>query len=244
MESALYFGFVRHRRFSPVAHSFRYATWMAWLDLSELDQAFEGRWLWSGRRPALAWVKRSDYLAPCNVPIDEAVRQRVEQATGRRPDGPVRMLTHLRTFGHCFNPVTFYYCFDARGERVETVLAEINNTPWNERHAYVLAADASGRVRARFAKDFHVSPFMPMALEYDWRFTAPGERLAIRMRNLQGDNRLFDATLALERRGISGATLARALLVHPPQTVHVLTAIYWQALRLWMKRAPFHPHPA
>ena len=243
-QSAIYFGWVRHRRLAPVAHEFRHGLWMAWIDLAEVDRVFRGRWLWSARRPALAWMKRSDYLAPHELPLDEAVRRRVERETGRRPAGPVRMLTHLRTFGHCFNPVTFYFCYDTAGGRVEHLVAEINNTPWNERHSYVLAADGRGRVRSRFAKAFHVSPFMPMDLEYDWRLAAPGKRISMHMRNLDRGTPLFDATLALERREIGGATLCRALVLYPFQTLRVIAAIYWQALRLWCKRAPFHPHRA
>jgi uncharacterized protein len=243
MDSALYFGVLRHRRFTPVAHEFAYPLWMAWLDLSELDRVFHERWLWSTRRPALAWFRRADYLGEAHVPLDEAVRAKVFGATGQWPDGPVRMLAHLRTFGHCFNPVTFYYCYDARGERVRWIVADITNTPWKERHAYVLAADDALPLRHRFAKRFHVSPFMPMEMEYDWRFPAPGERLAVHMANLLGGQRVFDATLVLRRREITFTTLSAALLAHPPQALNVVRAIYWQALRLRLKRVPFHAHP-
>jgi len=220
----------------------------AWLDLAELDRVFAGRWLWSTRRTALAWLRRADYLGDLAIPLDVAVRDRVESETGRRPVGPVRMLTMLRTFGHCFNPVTFYYCYDASGARVETVVAEITNTPWGERHAYVLPAHDGTldghALRFRFGKRFHVSPFMPMDQDYDWTFGQPGPSLRIRMVNRRDGERVFDAALALERREITGASLAWALASHPFATLNVLRRIYWQALRLWLKRIPFHAHPA
>ena len=248
MHSALYTGRLRHRRFAPVSHTFDYRVCMAWLDLAELGEVFRGRWLWSTRRPALAWLRRVDYLGDASVPLDEAVRDCVEAETGGRPRGPIRLLTHLRTFGHCFNPVSFYYCYDRADERVETIVAEITNTPWNERHAYVLPARLGGplgrTLRFRFGKSFHVSPFMPMEIDYDWRFTIPDQQLVVHMKNVGAGTRMFDATLALERRAITGATLAGAVARYPFASLRVLSAIYWQALRLWMKRAPFYVHPA
>jgi len=247
MHSALYLGRVRHRRFAPRAHAFEYRLFMAYLDLAELERVFRGRWLWSARRPALAWFRRADYLGDPGVPLDEAVRARVAQATGRRPAGPIRMLTHLRYFGLSFNPVTFYYVFDAADTRVETVVAEVTNTPWNERHVYVLANETnegSGATRRhRVAKRFHVSPFMPMDIGYDWRFSTPGETLSVHMENHRQGAKLFDATLALERRPLTGASLARALAFFPLITAKVVAAIYWEALRLWAKRVPFYTHP-
>ncbi|HQR48314.1 MAG TPA: DUF1365 domain-containing protein [Steroidobacteraceae bacterium] len=248
MHSALYTGRLSHRRRQPVPHAFDYAVCYAWLDLAELDAVFAGRWFWSTRRPALAWLRRADYLGDPAAPLDAAVRDRVEAETGRRPTGPVRMLTLLRTFGHCFNPVTFYYCYDPGGSRVETVIAEITNTPWGERHAYVLPAErglrADGSLRFRFGKAFHVSPFLPMDQGYDWTFTEPGAALGIRMVNHDGDERVFDATMYLERREIDGRALAWALVRHPFAALNVLRRIYWQAFRLWLKRVPFHDHPA
>ncbi|HUL94441.1 MAG TPA: DUF1365 domain-containing protein [Usitatibacter sp.] len=247
MQSALYVGRVLHKRLEPAPHAFAYSLFMAYLDLSELDRVFRDRWLWSAQRPALAWLRRSDYLGDPALPLDESVRALVHRETGHRLAGPVRMLAHLRMFGHCFNPVSFYYCFDPSGARVEAIVAEITNTPWNERHAYVLPADGAardGRLHWRFGKAFHVSPFMPMEMEYDWSFTTPGEWLAVHMANRRGGRRVFDATLALRRREISGASLAAALARYPFLTANIVRAIYWQALRLRLKGAPFHPHPA
>ncbi len=247
MHSALYVGRLRHRRFDPIPHSFDYGICMAWLDLSELNDVFRDRWLWSTKRPALAWFRRADYLGDPRIPLEEAVRERVQRDTGKRPAGPIRMLTHLRTFGHCFNPVTFYYCYNSAGDRIETIVAEITNTPWNERHAYVLSApegaEQNEKLRFQFGKSFHVSPFMPMNIGYDWRFTSPGARLAVHMKNQRANATVFDATLSLQRQEITTASLANALARFPFATLQVLVRIYWQALRLRAKRVPFHIHP-
>jgi DUF1365 family protein len=218
-----------------------------YLDLDELPSVFAGRWLWSNRRAAPARFRREDYLGSPEVELADAVRAEAERLTGHRPGGPIRMLTHLRYLGFVMNPVTFYYCFRSDGETVDTILAEITNTPWRERHTYALRAggehDDICERSHRFAKSFHVSPFMPMEQEYEWWFSEPGRRLRVHMTNRLGEEPVFDATLLLQRREISGGALARVLARHPWLTARVATGIYWQAFRLWLKRTPHHPHP-
>lgn len=247
MNSALYTGWVRHRRRLPVPHAFRYRIYLAYLDLDELDRVFARRWFWSVGRRNLVEFRRSDYLGDPALPLDEAVRRRVQDATGHRPAGPVRMLAHLRTFGHCFNPVAFYYCYAEDGRTLDTIVAEITNTPWKQRHSYVLRVPGAERHGSalgwRFGKQFHVSPFLPLARDYAWRLQPPGETLRVHMDVQDGAAREFDATLVLQRRAITGATLARALLRYPLMTTKVVAAIHWQALRLWLKRVPVHDHP-
>jgi DUF1365 family protein len=247
MHSALYEGTVRHRRFTPVGHGFTYTLFMAYLDLSELDTVFRGRWLWSASRPAAARFRREDHLGEPNIPLDEAVRALVAQKTGRRPEGPIRLLTHLAYYGWCFNPVSFFYCFDRSGTRVETVVAEVSNTPWLERHCYVIPRGAGvpdgGVIRFAAKKEFHVSPFMGMDQSYEWLFRDPAERLSVHMTNLEAGRRVFDATMTLERREISGPALASALARWPFMTLKVVGAIHWQALKLWAKDVPVFTHP-
>lgn len=249
--SAVYEGTVRHRRHAPSAHAFSYRVAQLYLDLDEVDRVFAGRWLWSIDRRNVAEFRRGDYLGPAALPLSEAVRSCAEAAIGRRPVGPIRLLTHLRYAGYAFNPVSFYYCFEADGITVDCIVAEITNMPWRERHAYVLpvsSAQAQGQGQGQawrwsFDKTFHVSPFMAMDRRYVWRFSPPGEQLRIHMELFQGVQREFDATLTLQRHPIDARSLRRVLWRYPLMTAKVVGAIHWQALRLWLKRNPVYDHP-
>jgi len=247
MHSCLYVGQVRHRRFTPRAHAFRYRLFQLYLDLDELDSVFRGRWFWSTRSANLAWFRRNDHLGPSDQSLSDSVRDLVEAETGRRPQGPVRLLTHLRYFGYVMNPVSFYFCFEPGGDAIETIVAEVNNTPWGEQHCYVLdqGINTGSRDKLRFEVDkvFHVSPFMDLDMRYHWRLTLPEDRLVVHIENHQRGNKLFDASLVLQRRAISAASLASVLFRFPFMTAKVMLAIYFEALRIWLKRIPFVQHP-
>lgn len=244
MQSGIYEGKVRHRRFTPVPHDFQYRLCLLYLDLSELTEVFRGSWLWSASRPAPVRFKRSDHLGDPTIPLDIAVRDLVESKLGRRPQGPVRLLTNLRYYGFVMNPVSFYYCFDETDKHVECVVAEVTNTPWGEQHCYVIPSDGKTEVmQYTNPKEFHVSPFMDMKIQYRWRLGTPGQQLHVYIANDQLGVKLFEANLALHRQEISSARLVWTLIRYPFMSGKIVAGIYWQALKLWLKKCPVYSHP-
>lgn len=217
---------------------------MPYLHLGELDSVLAASPLWSRSRFAPASFRREDFLGDPDQSLDSAVRQRIHEVTGDSHCGPIYLLANLRYFGFQMNPLTCYYCFDDDGETLRYLVAEVTNTPWAERHSYVLNATPGQRIlRQTFDKGLHVSPFNPMEMRYDWRSNRPGERLAIHLETHTSRGREFDATLALKGEPLTRASMHRILWQFPLMTAKVAGAIYWQALRLFLKRIPVHKHP-
>lgn len=251
LHSCLYQGWVRHRRFTPVPHEFRYRVFMMYLDLQELEQVQGISPWWSDKWYAPARFKRADFHGDARETLLSSVRRTIKSQTGEDADGPVRMLANWRYFGYNMNPLCTYYCFDPSGTRLEFILAEVNNTPWGEAHPYLLRCDPErSRQFFSFDKTFHVSPFNALAMRYRWWSTQPDKSLAIHIENRRtaaGDSRplerVMDATLVLERTVLDASAMRSALIHYPLMTVKIVSAIYWQALRLWMKKVPFVCHP-
>lgn len=245
LRSAIYTGTLHHARLGDPDHAFSSAVAMAWLALEELPGALDAHPLWSARHAAPMRYRRSDFHGPVGVPLADAVRHTVADATGRLPTGPVRLLAHLRTWGWSFNPIAFYFVLTPDGRAVDALLAEVTNTPSHERHAYVLPIDGTALDEPRrFPKALHVSPFLDLDVDHALSFTSPGaDRMTIRMDDWRGDRRTFAATLRLERRPLDRPSMGDVLRRHPLPAQRVSAGIYVEALKLRLAGAPFRRHP-
>jgi DUF1365 family protein len=213
---------------------------MPLLYLDEIDSVTGLHPLWSSRRASPVRFRRADFLGDPATPLSQAAHDLVEERSGLRPTGPVALLANLRTWGWLFNPIGLYFCMGTDGQEVEALVAEVENTPWHERHAYVVGPPG----RHRFAKSMHVSPFLPMEVDYELRYTAPAERLMVHLDVLRGSERLLGVSLSLHRRALDRQALGRLLWANPALTHRVSAGIYSQAARLGLRRAPFYAHPA
>ncbi|MEC8337065.1 MAG: DUF1365 domain-containing protein [Planctomycetota bacterium] len=246
LKSYLYEGMLKHRRFHPRDHAFKYRLYMAYLDLDELDHACPKEWI---RRERFAWTSflRSDHFGNPRERLSESIKKLVYSKTGISVNGPIRLLTQLRTWGYYFSPLNMYYCFEADGTTLIAIVAEVSNTPWNEKHLYVLwegnQLSSGNALKYRHQKAFHVSPFMSMDHIYDWSIGIPREKLCVGIRSIHQNQVLFHAGLELQRRALNRATLRRMQIRYPLLTIQIVTAIYHQAFRLWKKKLPFYPHP-
>lgn len=220
---------------------------MMYLDLDELPTLFNQYWFWSSNHFAPAWFRRKDHLFDPTKNIKSELKELIHQETGKSPQGPIRLLTHLRYFGYCFNPISLYYCFDKEGVNLEFIVAEVHNTPWGKRHCYVLHENlnehSDSKLRFEHKKAFHVSPFLHMEMHYHWRMAKPNKNLVCHIENHSSEERVFDATLALKRKEISSTALIKTLLIYPLITWKIIILIHYQALCLWLKKIPYIPYP-
>jgi len=251
-EPGIYTGTLRHRRFRPRAHEFSYQLFMAWLDIDRIPELMAASPWTSYNGFNWASFDERDHFGDPRLSLRERVARDARARGVALPDGPIFLLTHLRYVGYCFNPISFYFCYQRSGH-LDTVLAEVNSTFGESRNYWLSPQNRQPSVNAlhyRCPKSMHVSPFMDMNLDYQFVLTEPGENFVAHMNTIEQSpahpqtKPFFDATLALEHRPWNSRNLAAVLLRHPWMTAKVIGAIHWEALRLFMKRVPVFTNPA
>jgi len=228
-------------------HRFQYRLFMVYLDLDEIPLLVGPHGLLGNSKYASRSFLRTDHLFEPRRPLAEEIRQIILQRTGQISNGPIRLLTQLRQFGYFMSPLNLFYVFDAEDQKLEFIVAEVHNTPWNERHCYVLSnANRLGdgqHLRFQHPKEFHVSPFMGMRMEYLWRLSVPADDVHVHLANRRESQLVFEADMRLARRALDQNQLRRMTVRYPLMTARITAAIYVQALKLWWKRCPTHTHP-
>ena len=244
LQNYIYNGVIRHRRYTPFEHFFSYPLFMVYVDISKVSKILKHSLIWNVNKPALISFYRKDYHGDSSKPLDQAVRDTIYNKTGKKINGPIRILTHLRYFGFCFNPVSFYYCFDKNDSNLVMIVAEVSNTPWNERHCYFITSKKNKSFCQELKKEFHVSPFWDMDHEYDWYFSDVSDSISVNMINYKDSKKVFDATLLLKnKKMLTKLNLFLSVLRFPFSTLMVYLRIHYQAFRLWIKGATFYDHP-
>ena len=241
----IYTGTVVHRRFTPFTHFFNYPLFMAFIDLDTVNTFLKKSWFWNVNKKALVAFHREDYHGKPDIDLSDSVRKTVHKSIGKEIKGPIRLLTHLRYFGYCFNPVSFYYCYDEMDSEVEVIMAEVTNTPWKERYPYIIynKNGKSKLLKANFNKKLHVSPFWGMDHDYEWMFNQPDKDLFVYMKNFKSNRKVFDATLKMKRILFTKKELVKQIIKFPFITTVIVFRIHFQAFKLWLKKAPFFIHP-
>ena len=237
MISGIFSGNVRHRRFAPKYHAFNYKMYMLALDLDELNLVNKASKLFSLKKFSAISFFENDYVKGEPGNLKQRIANKVTQLGGNWDGTKVTFMGQCRNFGFYFSPANFFFCYD-QDKQCRNMLVEVSNTPWLERHYYLVDISQTETTE----KTFHVSPFMDLDMHYLWRVKAPSNKVFVHIENHK-DEKVFDATLALTKQDFTATNMFKTWLSLPAMTFKVVLGIYWQALKLFAKRIPFVAHP-
>lgn len=242
LESGIYKGTVSHERVHPTQHKFDYLMYFFWLKLQEVERTQHATRYFSVNKKHVYQFKTSDYLQADNpqsaVELEEAVKRKMTTLGAPALAGDIYFMGQIRAFGVFFSPVNFYFHKNDKTHIFDWMLAEVSNTPWNERHYYLVNLNT----QENSEKAFHVSPFNPMDMQYKWQVTQPNSTFNLALSCIK-EKRHFTASMAMKKLPLNSKHMRSLLIRMPSTTIRTVMGIYWQALRLFIKRTPIYNHP-
>jgi len=249
MKASFCSGSVVHNRLTPKSHRFTYQMSWCLFDLDSIDDLFKQSRFWSLNKFNIVSIRNKDYINNTPASIKSKVRTYLLNHTDKEFNGKIFLFTHPRYMGFGFNSVNFYFCYE--NDHLLYILSEINNTPWKQKHVYF--HDCLNPMNNKgnkifdyvfnFKKEFHISPFVDMEIDYQWKFTVSPEKFTVQMRLNKQDKRLMNVSLNTVVVPIGKNDLIKWTLKKPFQALKMFTGIYWQAFKLWAKKIPFFTHP-
>lgn len=243
IQEGVYSGRVWHQRYIPIAHRFQYKILMVAIDLEKIEQSCSPNSMIKNNSFGLMSLRNRDHFPQSANSLIANIRTLLPAHIASQ-QYRVLLLSQMAHFGFAFNPISFFVVTSLDGKLLGMIL-EVHNTPWGERHYYPIfdLAEHDGALHSRFRKALHVSPFMPMEFDYGFSLRKNNNTVTVIMDNLQGDTKHFTAGLSLEYQPLKPRTLLQKFIRHPFSPHKTVTAIYWQALKLWIKGVPFCSHP-
>ncbi len=238
-------GHVVHHRQHPKKHRFKYHMSWCLFNLSQLDQTIKNNRWFSLNAFNLISIKNKDYINDEQVSIKDKIHDYLVSQTQHPFDGQVYLFTHPRFLGCGFNSVNFYLCYE--NKQLSYIVSEINNTPWGQKHLYFhdLKCDSQHAHDAtfRFSKSFHISPFAEMDIDYAWNFKITDQQFDVSMQLDQKGKTIMNVVLKTQLQPMTDKNQLKWMITRPFQGIKMLSGIYWQALKIWLKGIPFFSHP-
>ena len=232
--SCIYNGTVIHKRYKPKTHFFKYSVFSLLLDLSELELLNDKIRFFSFNKFNLISFFEKDHGNRDGTSLVNWVKNYLKKNQIETENIKIKLLCYPRIFGYVFNPLSVFFVYD-KNEKLVSILYEVKNT-FGEQHTYVFRVDNENNlIKNNCSKKFHVSPFIQMDCNYFFKILKPGERLSIIIDQHDPSGKILFASQDGKKANLTGKELIKSYLKHPLMTFKIISAIHFEAFKLWIK---------